>query len=140
MKMEKRTITKTCEANVYISEDGRQFEKLSECHEYEKKKRREQLQPVIDALEIEEARDKHPCDGEEYGECSDCRWYKVNNKEEVEQLQKYYNAEDYLNITDFPSIVFIECTEDEDVYYTTLEDCKSYVRQLFSALDVDFIK
>ena len=60
MKMEKRTITKTCEVNVYISEDGRQFEKLSECHEYEKKKRREQLQPVIDALEIEEARDKHP--------------------------------------------------------------------------------
>ena len=33
MKMEKRTITKTCEVNVYISEDGRQFEKLSECHE-----------------------------------------------------------------------------------------------------------
>ena len=83
---------------------------------------------------------RHKTVGEPVDECSDCRWYKVNNKEEVEQLQKYYNAEDYLNITDFPSIVFIECTEDEDVYYTTLEDCKSYVRQLFSALDVDFIK
>lgn len=136
MKILKENRTVRQEVEIYQAFDGKKFDKREECEEYEEKAQK--LKTRLHKMRIDELEGMMPCDGDEHYESSDYSWYKVNNADEVEFLNDYYNLSYTYTIkeSDAPDIICIEKGSDDDNWAYPLKKSREYVKSLFEGLNI----
>lgn len=146
IKTEKRTVE--IEETIYIAEDGKEFSSEKECIEYEEELKVKELKAIVDKLEVAKFHELYPLDtcGLCIGENKEYNWYKVNNNNELNTLERYYNkGETYLEQERFPEIVCVEhdyCYPREDAWFYLLSNMKKSTIAFWKefGLDVEFKK
>lgn len=119
----------------YVSDDNLEFNSASACVEHESKLKRDAEIKIAEKLLV--LKDYPPCDGGENYESHSYKWYKLNNVEDLDLVNRIYGVG--FEIVSFPEFVCVECYEDgdNDAYGNTLSNCKNYVRTLFAELGFD---
>lgn len=119
------TIVKT-----YIAEDGQEFQSESKCIEHDLQLKFENSFKKIEPLMVHE--DNYvPCNGGENYESHLYRWFKVENQEQLDLINNFYNTD--IKVNTFPEHICVEQYEEMnyDCYGTTLTACKEYVIKFF---------
>ena len=114
--MEIRTEKKIVEQliNIYVAEDGKEFDNKIDCENYEKELESAKLRAEAEVFELKELEDVYPLDaqGKEVPENHCYKWYKVNNIEELNKVANLYNA-DFGEFKTYPQTICVE----HDYYY-----------------------
>ena len=137
ISMEKRIKIKLVEKEeeVFIAEDGKEFDNEKDCIDYEKEIKRSNIAGYVASLEIEEAHDMIPIGND--GGCSTCSiytWYRVNTEKDLKAIEEYYDQ--VITRVKLPTIIAIEEGDWTDFYYYDIEDIKEMVREFFDTLDI----
>ncbi len=133
MKVEKRQETIVREKNVYIANDGTEFEQEWMCKEYEKA---EAIKSLSCKVKCCESLDGYmPFDGNEYCEYHSYRWYYVSSQDDVDVINEAFSLDEAYKITENEIGKWI-CIEEDDGYawVTTLERCLDYVRTVMEKI------
>lgn len=133
MKIEKRRTVVECD--LFVADDGMEFETEKECTEYEQLCARQNA-----AVEkIEQCRDlegRANCNGAENYEYYEYHWYRPQNKEEIAALNAVYGS-----VVDDSCIGKWLCIESEphgdEHFCSMLDDGIAYVRNLLDAIGYD---
>lgn len=119
----------SCRTEIFIADDGTEFENKYACIEYERGKHLKS----VEHLKIEEMTDWYPIN------CEDCRedhsftWYKVNNEEEFDLLNVAY--EDALSRPKvYPETICVEEDYDHDTWDYCLSDMFKRTESFWSRL------
>lgn len=130
--MEVITKTEIREVSIksYIAKDGKEFTSERECRDYEERMEREEAcNSIKDLLVYDDTVAKIPCDGGENYENHVWEWYKVENQEQLNRLNVFFNTCAAVEI--FPEYVCIEHYDDDEGYSQTLTNCIDYVKRFF---------
>lgn len=145
MTVETITETKTVEVNIYIADDGMEFDTAEECEKYEERIKRKD---AIDWLNETDMRVPEldyivplHSDPDDFCSDSDFRWYKVKSKEDADQIEQMYEDAGYcINSFDcesYPNLLGVESC-DGDLYTYTLTEMKNIVKYFFKKnFDID---
>lgn len=122
---------------VYIADDGKEFDSESKCREYENsigRKNMKELEPFM----VKELKEMIPIHfSAEYSEMCYYTWFKANNKEEFDKINKILD-----NVFDEPNeYPYYMCVETESEfegfisdYYTQLPEYKNITRNFWGKL------
>lgn len=141
MKTIKKTIKpipQDYEVTRYVADDGTEFETERECRQYEGAQKFQKDMEKVNRLRIYNYDDHIPLHADAcYSDCSVYRWYKVNNEEELAEVEEAYGEP--TKIKQFPTIVCME-REDEDYigqpYSIDLETIKKNTIDFFEGLGI----
>ena len=130
--MKTKNITMEVQKEIYIAEDGTEFDTKQKCSSYEFRKKKEKLIEATEKLRIEDLDEVIPLVDSEISENNMFRWYKVNNKDDYEVLKKACVG-CYTNLTkepkNYPEIICLEMCDYEEfrgcIYDYTLSECKT---------------
>ena len=136
--MEIRTEKKLIErvVDTYIAVDGKEFDNKKACMDYEFELEVGKIMEEVKKFQFID--DGYvPCDGQENMESHFYEWYKVENAEQLEQLQNLYDGVPC--VENFPEYICCERYDetDYDVYAQTLTGCKEYVKLFFDKFGID---
>lgn len=82
----------TFDVEVFVAEDGREFETKRDCESYESTLKKEsQKRKLREIKTCEELNDYSPLDGGEYYENHCYKWYFVETKEQLDLILSFYN-------------------------------------------------
>ena len=139
--MRVKEIPRTVYDRVYVAQDGREFKTMEECEAYEISiddilKRKKEVEKAVKKLEIKNM--EGSCwittDGHYVSEMADFNWYKVNNEDDLELLEEYFDEAIYIGRQiNYPDIVCIEKWDDEYNYAFVsdmIEEVKDYFKDL----------
>lgn len=143
MRKEIREVKKVEKVEVFVADDGREFPTEGLCKRYERNKIRATLFEEIDRLyRVKELDGQIPIHSDAcYSDFSTYRWYKVNNKEELKEVEEAYGEPVYNsdNLT-YPTYICME-TEDEEYngqpYTYTLDEAKRITNCFFELFGVE---
>ena len=126
---------------VYVAQDGREFKTMEECEAYEISiddilKRKKEVEKAVKKLEIKEIFDH--CwirtDRCFISDNSAFAWYKLNNEDDLELLEEYFDEAIYIGRQiNYPDIVCIEQWDDGYNYAFVsdmIEEVKDYFKDL----------
>lgn len=143
MRIEKRIvkpIPTEYETEVYIADDGTEFNDKWECKQYEER------QKCIKALEsIKKYKIKFegvPLDDDgHWSNLSTYRWYKVNNEDELNEICEVFD--DFVSVKEYPAYVCFETSEDNYIGTAssiTLEEIMEITQEFFErfGMEVEF--
>ncbi len=125
MKMIKKVKMVEQAVITYLSNDGKEFDTMDKCKQHE-----EEMNKINKLLIHEDG--YIPCDGLDSSENYVYSWYKVENEDQLNMINDYYNTDE--QAIKFPEYVCIIKHEDfytQDFYHTTLKNCKEYVLNFF---------
>lgn len=141
MRVETRTETVVKEINTYIADDGREFDTKEDCVRYENKKAEYEALDKLKELSIDDLEDVFPLhsDLEEFSSWSGMRWYFVESRENVENIEKLYDQAGYktsyydssYDDMTYPNYIGIEEEDNEICGPYTLEKMKKRVVNYF---------
>lgn len=118
------------EVQVFVAEDGTEFEDKGKCEKHEAMLTLGKAKKAIEKLEIHDVRSAMPLNDDGYpSDCNCFHWYKVNDPSDVELLNKVYKDE-IVEPCSYPEIICVETTKDFyenicDVYTYHLSDIKN---------------
>ena len=114
IRTEKKLVEIMQTTNIYIAEDGKEFDNIIDCEDYEKELESAKLRAEAEVFELKELEDVYPLDaeGKEVPENHCYKWYKANNTEELNKVANLYNA-DFGEFETYPQTICIEY----DYYY-----------------------
>jgi len=145
IEIEKKIIEQ--ENNVYIADDGTEFTTQHDCEKYEKEQEKKAYIELAETLRIAELDEQTPLTCGETYENNTYRWYKVNNQEEFDALNKAYdNQVGTACLISYPQIICVETCGYEpyqdDCYSYFLSDCLKETGQFWKLFgyDVNFTK
>ena len=123
--------TREVEIKTYIAKDGKEFMSGQDCLKYEMRLDKEEARKdIADLLVYDNTVAKIPCDGGENYESHVWEWYKVENQEQLNRLNVFFNTAARAEV--FPEFVCIEHYEgDDEGYSQTLTNCIDYVKRFF---------
>ena len=100
--------------STYIANDGKEFSTKIECEAYEEDLNSAQIRAEAEKFEIKELEDTYPLDvdAQYINDNHGFKWYRVNNKEEFNAVDKMYGG-DVLEPKTYPEII---CIEYDDYY------------------------
>lgn len=138
-KMKKEMVENVSE--VYVAADGTEFEKEEECFEYEVKCRKEK----IAHLRIESLAGRIPlftghfydsCYNEESLKDDSYEWYKVKNKEDVDQIRHAFediigDCDELVEPKSYPEFICIEPSNDEFLLVYYMSDAQEETKSLW---------
>ena len=108
--MEVRTEKKLVEqlVNTYIAIDGKEFDNIIDCEDYEKELESAKIRAEAERFEIKELEDTYPLDidGQEVHENHYYKWYKVTNAKELSAVANLYNTD--FGELNYPEIICVE--------------------------------
>lgn len=108
IRKEERTIVD--EFSIYIAEDGKEFESKRECEKYEK-------QLLVEKYLDRELNDLIPIHYDSsFSDYNSYRWFKVNNKEEFDDLDEALSDNGYYYLHEVKTYPNYICLESEDDY------------------------
>lgn len=120
------------EKEVYIAEDGTEFDTRWKCTAYEHEKLHK---PLLDNLqECEDLRYIPNFDGQEYPEHHDYRWFYIRNLDDVVILNKVYPNTIAVDDYYIGKWVCLEENDDCDGWMTTIEDGIDYATKVLTTL------
>lgn len=149
MRIEKREEERTIKDvfNVYIAEDGTEFETERECKRYEQNVIRERQLKLLDKFMCHELEDLIPIHYDaSFSEFCNYTWFKADNEEELNELEELLGEKLRANWVEntFPFYICIE-TEDEfsgwaSEYQYTLDESKQIAQNYFKkfGLEIEF--
>ena len=137
MHYETRTEKIERKYTIYIADDGKEFNSEDECKQYENsigRKNMKALKPFIE----EKLKDMIPIHfSAEYSEFSYYTWFKANNKEEFETINKILD-EVFEEPNEYPYYMCVETESEFDGYisdyYTQLPEYKNTTREFWEKL------
>ena len=141
IRTEKRTVEQLI--NTYIAEDGKEFDTMVDCENYERELEDAKLRAGAEKFEIKELEDTYPLDAEggEVPENHCYKWYKVNNTEELNTVANLYNA-DFGEFKTYPQTICVEYDYyyDECRWIYTLSDMQRQTIEFWGkhGFDVEF--
>lgn len=119
MKVKTRQETIIKDVEVYIADDGKEFCTEYECKEYEATCRKKKFIKNAEKLRIRELDDVIPPTPNSDPD-NIFIWYKVNSKEDYDNILAAYDKRDYASPAHYPEIVCIESSSYEE--YDLLTD------------------
>lgn len=123
--------TKIVRKEIYIANDGTEFETMGMCIDYEQSL----LDKKINSIRhCDELGGFAPFSGEECSDSNTYRWFYPTSKDEIDLLNERYpeNAIDYDNVGEW---ICIEESYDRDFSYsTTLTKCIRYAEKVLGKL------
>lgn len=127
--MKKVTKQQFCPVEVFVAEDGKEFQTEAECRAYEEGRRilTERLSKIECCKELE---DVPNCDGGECYESHEYFWYRPKDKSELTTLEEAYKIE--LGDDDMGKWICIEVYDDG--WYSTIEDGISHATHVLETL------
>ena len=134
MKVEKRMvkpIPTEYEKEIYIANDGTEFDTKWKCQKYEEEIEAKARIESIRDLKIEFEGLPLNDDGC-YSDTSTYRWYKVCNEEELDKVNEAFD--DLAIVSQFPSFICVEMVDDYytgDTYIISLEQIISMTQNFF---------
>lgn len=107
IKTEKRMVEQLI--NTYIAVDGKEFNTMADCENYEDKLQEKKIKAEAEKLELKEL-DIYPLDidAQYISDAHSFAWYKVNNAEEFETILKAYNMDDFGYLKVYPETICVE--------------------------------
>lgn len=129
---------KVVEYKSYVAKDGKEFNSETDCINYERQLRAQELEAKLN--DIEENTDAEgwtPLDGGEYMEWHDYRWFRPKNMEEVEVLNEVFKIA-YIPLDEAAIGQWI-CLEiaDDDIYDTYLENSLDHIHAFLDKFGYD---
>lgn len=112
MKVETRKEMKEVLIDIFIADDGTEFKDINECSEYENDLKNEKLEKKFEKFEIKELSGVPPLDTKaSYIEGdNDFKWFKVNNKEDVDLIDEVYR-DGAVEPKQYPDVICVEYRE-----------------------------
>lgn len=118
---------------IFIAEDGKEFRDEYSCKAYEQDLKRRAFEEELEKFEIKEARDYIP-PSVDASDCSDYYWYRVQNNQQRELLNKRYNVDlDPI----YPDVICIEEYAPGEGYYYRAGSLMLEIKDLWSKLGYD---
>ena len=115
---------------VYIADDGTEFESKWLCEEYEFEKLRK---PLLDKLQKSvELEYFANFDGQEHAENHDYQWYFIRNEEDVDVLNRVYG--DKIDNSYIGKWINVESNDEGDAWISDIDDGISYATTVLTAL------
>lgn len=126
--------TRVSDVKYYVAFDGKEFSCEYDCLLHELDLNYEEAIRKIETCE--KAESYPPCDGMEYADNKNYTWFRPKNTEEIDLLNKLiYHSWQKLTTKEIGRWICIETTGySNDTWVSTIDDCMSYVRMLFSKL------
>lgn len=143
IRTEKKLVEIMQTTNIYIAEDGKEFDNKIDCENYEKELESAKLRAEAEVFELKEIEDVYPLDaqGKEVPENHCYKWYKVNNAEELNSVANLYNA-DFGEFKTYPQTICVEYDYYYDKYkwIYTLSDMQRQTIEFWKkhGFDVEF--
>ena len=129
--------------NIYIAEDGKEFDTKVDCESHEREIEYAKLRAEAEVFELKELNDTYPLDAEggEVLENHCYKWYKVNNAEELNTVANLYNG-DFGDFKTYPQTICVEYEyyHDEFRWIYTLSDMQRQTIEFWKkhGFDVEF--
>ena len=118
------------EKEVYIADDGTEFDSKWKCEQYEFEMLKK---PILDNLQrCEELDDCPNFDGQEYAEHHNYRWYFIRNDEDVDILNRVYG--DKIDNSYIGKWISVETNDGGDAWVTEIGDGIKYATKVLAAL------
>lgn len=118
------------EKEVYIAEDGTEFDSKLKCEKYEFDNLKK---PLLGNLQRCKELDDYPnFDGQEYSEWHNYRWYFIRNEEDIDILNRVYG--DKIDNSYIGKWMNVEEDEDADAWVTTIDDGIRYATAVLTKL------
>ena len=125
IRTEKRMVEQLI--NTYIAEDGKEFDTRADCENYERELEDAKLRAGAEKFEIKELEDTYPLDvdAQYINDNHGFKWYRVNNKEEFNAVDKMYGGE-VIEPKSYPETICVEYDDyyDSDAWTYLLSDMK----------------
>lgn len=136
---------------IYIAEDGKEFDDIVVCKEYERRIKRNEVNKKLEKFIVRELEEQIPIhDDDCFSSCNAYRWFKVENEEEFNELNELLGEGRYeLYVPEtYPTYICAESENDFDIdgwttdYSYTLDECMKVTKSYFEKFgyDVEFKK
>lgn len=130
MRVETKQKVDVRNVQVYIADDGTEFDNCWKCQQYEHEKVHK---PLLDNLiTCEELKYYSNFNGEEYPEHHDYIWYFVRDEKDLEILEKVYP--DTLGRIHIGKWICIETDDDGSAWASTIDDGITYATTVLNKL------
>lgn len=120
----------------FVAEDGKEFDSQYECMKYEKEQEKKAAIEAAEKLSMSELDDKLPL-SYDVNENNSFRWYKVENKEAFDTVNKAY-ANSLQAPSHYPEIMCVETTGyepyEDDAYSCTLTGLKATTEEFWQMM------
>lgn len=118
------------EKEVYIADDGTEFDSKWKCEEYEFDTLKK---PLLDKLQrSKELETFANFDGQEYAEHHDYQWYFIRNEEDVDILNRVYGEK--LDSSYIGKWINVESNDEGDAWVSTIDDGITYATTVLNKL------
>lgn len=127
MEIKRKKIVLEKDIPVYVAKDGKEFDNICDCLDYEQGEVDKVLKESQCVIEDEEIRGRKPFDGAEHSDNSDYRWVKPVNEMGVDLLNELFELqidETYIN-----KWICLEIYDDS-LWCSTLESCIEYAKMM----------
>lgn len=117
MKIETRKEIKEVVTNVYVADDGTEFDGKYDCEVYEYELKTKRLNEQIAKLELKKLNDIPPLDTKAryIQDNHNFRWFKVNDKKDVDLIGAMY-GDGVVEPKQYPDVICVEIDEDTNYY------------------------
>lgn len=128
------------ERNMYIAEDGMEFNDEYSCRRHEKKISLNKLIEEAEKFRITELDEELPLSNDgTMDENNTYRWYKVDNETEFKAIEKAYRST-FTIPKKYPEIICVETIGHDaymdDAYNYNMETCKEITKEFWKKLGI----
>ena len=142
MRIEKRE--KKVYEEIYIADDGTQFDTKRHCLEYEKEIEMCKKAKSAEKLRIRELDDMMPLINVETYENHEYVWYKLKNEKDFNTLKEAFEYSKDFTVPDgYPTLYCVESFgydniyEDDNTWTCTIDECKDAAVKFWENLDTN---